>query len=134
MKDHGAAAISLDADWTPVLFAQSAEEADHFRVLLEAEGISILLGEAKSKARGASGIPVMVPADLHAQATEIVACKDATSADWDEDEDEDDDDFLDDDDDDDEEDEDEDEEDDDFLPDDDDVDEEEEFDADVDDE
>lgn len=131
MKDHGTAAIALEADWTPVFFAQSAEEAELFRVMLEAEGISTLLGEVQSRMHGASGIPLMVPADMHVQATEIMASKDATSADWDEDDKDDDDDVLDDDDDE-EEDEDEDEEDDDFLPDDDDDAEEEEFDADAD--
>lgn len=125
MKEQGAAAISLDADWMPVLFARSAEEAETLRTMLEAEGIATLLGEMG----GVAGIPLMVPADMESQATEMIASKDASSADWDEDEG-DDDDLLDDDDDEEDEDEDEDEDDDDFLPDDDDdAVEEEEFDS-----
>lgn len=135
MKEQGAAAIALEADWTPVFFAQTSEEAEHYRVMLVSEGISTMLGEARKGVRAGSGIPLLVPAEMQTAATEVIACKDAIGADWDEDEaDDDDDDFLDDDDEEDEDDDDEDDEDDDFVPDDDDdLDEEEEFDSDLDD-
>jgi hypothetical protein len=133
IKTQGAAAVTLEANWTPVFFAQSPEEVEHYRGLLEAEGIATLLGAARKGGRGPSGIPLQVPAEMLAVATELIACKDAISADWDEDDSDDDDDFLDDDDEEDDDDDDEDEEDDDFLPDDDDDTEDEDLDSDLDD-
>lgn len=127
MKDHGAAAAFLDADWTVVLYAPTADDAGHYRVLLEGEGFAVKVGDESMRRRGA-GIPVMVPAEAAAPASELLACLDASGADWDDDDDgdDDDDDLLDDDEED--EDDDEEDEDDEFLPDDDDdLDDDEEF-------
>lgn len=114
----------VEAEVTPVFFAENAAEAELYRNLLEAAGIPAFLGETDRVARRDRGeTPLLVaPIDLE-RASEIIAAQDAQMADdWEEDEEEDD--FDDDEDD---------EEDDDFLPDDDDADDDEEFDDDADD-
>lgn len=127
ITSEDAVSTLVEAEVTPVLFAENAAEAEHYRHLLEAAGITAFLGETDRIARrGRNETPLLVaPTDLE-RASELIAAQDAHDAqmadDWEEDEE--DDDFDDDD---------EDDEDDDFLPDDDDADDDEEFDDDADD-